>query len=278
MLRKKNEVLIPNMARRKTLSTQVAEDLAQKITGGLLTPGDKLPTEADLCDRYEVSRTVVREAVARLRSDGLLISEQGRGMFVAEKMPSQKFEIDEDALEALPETISLLELRLSVEVEAAALCAKRRSQEDADRIRKEMERVDSQHSDPDTVEIHYDFAFHLIIAKASGNPFFYSFLSFLQKIIVPRYRLSTLVSQQLKDSYYERIHDEHEAIVVAIEEQNPVAAREAMRSHLKNSLARLRALSSAAGISDGIQVEDPHAQKLLQDILSECLPDPAAGA
>lgn len=261
------------MARRKTLSTQVAEDLAQKITQGRIAPGEKLPTEADLCVQYEVSRTVVREAVARLRSDGLLVSEQGRGMFVADKMPPQKFEIDEESLETLPETISLLELRLSVEVEAAALCAERRSPQDAVTIRREMERVDSRHSDPTTVEVHYDFAFHLSIAKASGNPFFHSFLSFLEGIVVPRYRLSTLVSQHLKDIYYERIHAEHEAIVAAIENQDPVAAREAMRTHLKNSLDRLRALSRASGIGDEVEIEDPHARKLLEDILAECLPD-----
>ena len=115
------------MAKRKSLSTLVAEDLARKVMDGTLEPGARLPTEAALCDQYEVSRTVIREAVARLRSEGLLLSHQGRGMFVANQMPSQKFEIDENSLNTLPETISLLELRLSVEVEAAGLCAERRN-------------------------------------------------------------------------------------------------------------------------------------------------------
>lgn len=257
--------------KRKTLSTLLAEDLTRKVMSGALKPGARLPTEAELCEEYEVSRTVVREAVARLRSDGLLVSYQGKGMFVAERMPSQKFEIDEDSLAALPETISLLELRLSVEVEAAALCAERRSDEAARKIREIMERVDERRSDPSNVVIHYDFAFHLSIAEASGNSFFLSFLRFLEPIVAPRYRLSTLVSEAFKDRYYEQIHREHEAVVVAIENRRPAAAREAMRTHLQNSLERLRAFSKAAGIEPSASGGDLAAVRLMEANLSETL-------
>jgi len=251
----------------------MAEDLTRKILDGSLEPGARLPTEAELCNQYEVSRTVVREAVARLRSDGLLVSYQGRGMFVTDRMPSQKFEIDEDSLSTLPETISLLELRLSVEVEAAGLCAQRRTIREAEEIRQTMERVDSRQSDPSKVEVHYDYSFHMSIAKATRNPFFLSFLEFLEPIIVPRFRLSTLVSQNLKELYYDRIHAEHEAIVSAIEQQDAEAARLAMRTHLRNSLERLRALSHASGVSSGVTLEDPEARQLLEDILSDVIPE-----
>lgn len=265
------------MAKRKPLSTLMAEDMGRKIRDGALEPGSRLPTEAELCEQYEVSRTVVREAVARLRSDGLLVSYQGRGMFVSDRMPTQKFEIDEAALNTLPETISLLELRLSVEVEAAGLCAQRRTPREATEIRRLMEQVDARQSDPSTVEIHYDYVFHLSIAQATGNPFFLSFLKFLEPIIVPRFRLSALVSQNLKDLYYDRIHAEHDAIVVAIENQDAVTARQAMRTHLINSLDRLRALSQASGISTGVDLEDPHARRLLAEILTEVLPGIPSG-
>ena len=261
------------MAKRKSLSTLVAEDLARKVMDGTLEPGARLPTEAALCDQYEVSRTVIREAVARLRSEGLLLSHQGRGMFVANQMPSQKFEIDENSLNTLPETISLLELRLSVEVEAAGLCAQRRNISEAKEIRSLMEKVDSRQSDPSTVGVHYDYSFHLSIAKATHNPFFLSFLKFLEPIIVPRFRLSALVTESLKDVYYDLIHAEHEAIVVAIEEKDAVAARDAMRTHLLKSLERLRALSQATGVSESVDPDDPKARKLLDEILCELLPN-----
>ena len=72
------------MAKRQALSTIIAEDLSGRIRSGELQPGAQLATEAELCIRYEVSRTVVREAIARLRSEGLVIPQQGRGMFVSE--------------------------------------------------------------------------------------------------------------------------------------------------------------------------------------------------
>ncbi|MFV0472782.1 MAG: FadR/GntR family transcriptional regulator [Pikeienuella sp.] len=259
------------MRKRKTLSTVLAEDLTGKVMSGALEPGARLPTEAELCREYGVSRTVVREAVARLRSDGLLLSYQGKGMFVAERMPAQKFEIDEQSLCALPETISLLELRLSVEVEAAALCAVRRSAAAARKIRKVMEQVDERRSDPSHVAVHYDFAFHISIAEGSGNPFFLSFLRFLEPIIIPRFRLGALVSEAFKDRYYEKIHGEHEAVVLAIEGRRPDAAREAMRAHLLNSLERFRAFSRAAGVGMATGVADPAAMRPLEENLFKTL-------
>ncbi|TIU75812.1 MAG: FadR family transcriptional regulator, partial [Mesorhizobium sp.] len=85
----------------------------------------QLPTEAELCAEYDVSRTVVREAVARLRSEGMVVPQRGRGMFVSETPVPRNFSIPDEALRTLPETIALLELRLSVEVESAGLCAER---------------------------------------------------------------------------------------------------------------------------------------------------------
>ncbi|QCO56612.1 FadR family transcriptional regulator [Pseudorhodobacter turbinis] len=233
----------------------MAEALSERISNGELKPGERLPTEAALCEEFEVSRTVVREAVARLGSEGLLVSQQGRGMFVSEQQPTRKFELEADNLSSLPETISLLELRLSVEVEAAALCAIRRTATDARKIRRIMEELDSQSADPKNVDVHYDFDFHLTIAQATKNEHIFRFLSFLKPAIAPRFQLSQLVSTAYKDEYYRRVHEEHEAIVVAIEAQASDKAREAMRKHLLNALERLRALSSAAGLNDSTNID-----------------------
>ncbi|TIW14652.1 MAG: FadR family transcriptional regulator, partial [Mesorhizobium sp.] len=99
----------------------------------------QLPTEAELCAEYDVSRTVVREAVARLRSEGMVVPQQGRGMFVSETPAPRNFSIPDEALRTLPETIALLELRLSVEVESAGLCAERRTDKEARDIRAMMD-------------------------------------------------------------------------------------------------------------------------------------------
>lgn len=243
------------MTKRKPLSTIVAESLSEKISSGALGPGAQLPTEAELCAEYDVSRTVVREAVARLRSDGLVVPHQGRGMFVSEAPAARGFSIPDEALKTLPETIALLELRLSVEVEAAGLCAERRTQTEASAIRALMEQVDAKHADPGSVEIHYDYDFHLAIARASRNAFIHGFLNYLKPIIVPRYQLGYVVAPERKENYYTRIHAEHGRIVDAIERQNTNAARTAMRRHLHNSLERVRTLArdSGAATTDGEQ-------------------------
>ena len=234
------------MAKRKPLSTIVAESLSEQIASGALAPGAQLPTEAELCAEYGVSRTVIREAVARLRSDGLVIPQQGRGVFVSEAPRPQSFLIPEDALQTLPETIALLELRLSVEVEAAGLCAERRSAAEAREIRALMEQVDAQHADPAAVHIHYDYDFHVKIAQAARNDFMLAFLEYLRPLIVPRFQLGHLVAPARKEDYYSRIHGEHEQIVVAIERGDAQAARESMRAHLLNSLERMRAFAATA--------------------------------
>jgi DNA-binding FadR family transcriptional regulator len=244
------------MVRRESLTTIVADGLSEKIRSGTLRPGAQLPTEAELCAEYEVSRTVVREAVARLRSSGLIISHQGRGMFVSEAPAYHNFSISREALKTLPETIALLELRLGVEVESAGLCAERRADEDAKSIRFLMEQVDARHDDPAKVQIHYDYDFHLAIAKGARNEFIHGFLSYLRPIIVPRFQLGHVVASEYKESYYARIHSEHEHIVAAIERRDARTARQAMRRHLMNSLDRVRALALASGVgpADGEQM------------------------
>lgn len=231
--------------KRKSLSTVVFEGLLDQIRSGRLGPGEQLPTEAELCDSFEVSRTVVREAIARLRSEGLVVPRQGKGVFVSEA-PLGSFSIPDQDIEALPQTLALLELRLGVEVESAGLCAERCSDDEARAIRAEMERVDAAHPDPDSTRVHYDHDFHLLIARGSHNPQIIDFLGYLSQQIGPRLQLGYILQASLKDEYFDRIHDEHLSIVEAIERRNADHARAAMRSHLSNSLERLRALARVA--------------------------------
>lgn len=240
--------------KRPALSTIVSDSLRDRVRAGELVPGAQLPTEAELCDVYQVSRTVVREAVARLRSEGLVIPRQGKGVFVSEAPLSSftsSFTIPASELEALPQMIALLELRLGVEVEAAGLAARRASADEAATIRAEMDRVDGAQPDPDATRVHYDYDFHLAIAKASGNSQIFGFLSWLRGQITPRLALGYFLAAPAKADYFARIHGEHEAIVAAIEAGDDAGARAAMRSHLANSLERVRALARAQGRPDG---------------------------
>ncbi|WP_167481062.1 FadR/GntR family transcriptional regulator [Mesorhizobium waimense] len=200
----------------------------------------------------------------------MVVPQQGRGMFISETPAPRNFSIPDEALRTLSETISLLELRLSVEVESAGLCAERRTDKEATEIRALMEQGDAQQADPAAVQIHYDYDFHLAIAKAARNEFIHGFLSYLRPMIVPRFQLGYVVEPELKDSYYASIHNE-QAIVDAIEKQDGRAARQAMRKHLHNSLGRVRALAKASGV-EAVEAEQKAAAASLFTKLKKPVP------
>lgn len=235
---------------RKTLSTLLVERLKQRIMTGLWAPGAQLPTESELCAEFAVSRTVVREAVAQLRADGLVIARQGKGVFVSEAPPRPGFSVPDEALASLAQTLSLLELRLAVEVESAGRCAERCSPEQARHIRAEMNRVDAPPADPDHAQIHYDYPLHLAIAEGAGNPQILGFLAYLQPLLTQAFRLGDLLAPGMSQGYFDRIHAEHLAVVTAIEARDGETARAAMRLHLESSLDRLRALARRAGLAE----------------------------
>src|SRR5467141_457278 len=116
----------PLVAERK-LSRRLFEQLAEQIKGGRLTPGARLPTEQELTRAARVSRTVVREAVAALRAEGLVITRQGVGAFVSAEPTRAPFRIEPERLQSLDEILNVMELRLGVEIESAGLAAERAS-------------------------------------------------------------------------------------------------------------------------------------------------------
>ncbi|MEZ5924206.1 MAG: FadR/GntR family transcriptional regulator [Hyphomicrobiaceae bacterium] len=230
-------------AKRPSFSTVVADKLKEMIRREKLKPGDRIPTEAELCQLYGVSRTVVREAIVGLRSEGVLIARQGIGVFVAEASGS-RFEVDWSAIQSLPKTIMVMELRLAIEVEAAGLCALRRTKADAVDIRRRMEKIDAERQDLRTANILYDYQFHLAIAKASKNPHIHQLLKYMAPVVMPRVKLAAIVDDDSKDAYYRMIHAEHAAIVTAIENKDEAAARAHMRAHISAAIDRLRKLAA----------------------------------
>jgi len=237
------------MPRRQSLSVEVADDIKKKILRGTLKPGAQIRTEAELCKEYEVSRTVVREAISRLRSDGMLVARQGIGVFVSTNIASKRFEVDWDSIRNLPDTISLLELRLAIQVESAGLCARRRSSADTKNIRQQMGKANRLFKSHGPM-LDYDYDFYLAIAKGTKSPYFYELLLFLRPIFVPETNLSALVEQDGKAKYGRLAQEQHEAIVSAIEAGDEVAARDAMRIHQVHSLERVRALAASYGMED----------------------------
>jgi len=225
---------------RGTLVSAVGADLRRLITDGEIRPGCRLPSEAALTRKYNVSRTVIREAIASLRADGLVEARQGAGVFVLNSQPASfPFQPFDEA--RISSMIEMLELRTAIEIEAAGLAAARRSPAQEEAIFERCHDIDRLIAEgkPST---DADFAFHLAIADATNNPRFREFLEMMGQRVIPRTALQRGEGERTPSGYLGQIQAEHRAIAEAISARREQAAREAVRTHLKGSQERYRQL------------------------------------
>lgn len=225
----------------------VVEALTNQIRNRQIKEGDKLPTESAIMTLHAVSRTVVREALSRLQAAGLVQTHHGIGTFVLETNTVKPFSIAGSDIETLDDVIAVLELRISLESEAASLAAQRRRSDHLDTMQAALAAFQASMAEEDDT-VPSDFAFHMEVARATGNHHFAGLLASLGTMIIPRTRVDTLQSaREPKLVYLQRVHTEHESIFNAIRNQDPEAARAAMRTHLSNSRERLRRAQQASG-------------------------------
>ena len=177
--------------RTKTKAASLADDLVQRfeqqIADGGMPPGSRFPSEKAITEDFGVSRTVVREAFARLAARGLLVSRRGSGAYVAEDAQYRGFEMRPVA--EIEDVIRLLEMRMGFEVEMADLAARRRTEEDLAEMRRALAAMEES-ADVDG-SVKADAAFHSAIARATGNDYFTRFTEFLGVRLVPSRRLSS---------------------------------------------------------------------------------------
>jgi GntR family transcriptional regulator, transcriptional repressor for pyruvate dehydrogenase complex len=235
-------MLSPSVSRTQEL----IESISAEILSGRLSAGSKLPTEQELSARTGVSRTVVREAVAALRADNLVVTRRGLGAFVTSDVQQRPFRIDSSQLKSAADVIQILELRLSLEVEASGLAAERRTAGDIIKIKAALNALDAQIESGESA-VKADFDFHLSIFRSTRSRYFPELLLFLGHFIIPRQRMAlpykTPAQQQ---QYLRRIQAEHTAMFEAILEGNASAARRAARRHLSNSMDRYRDFQNRA--------------------------------
>jgi DNA-binding FadR family transcriptional regulator len=217
------------------LAHQVVDRVRSEIASGKLAPGARLPTEQEMIAAFGVSRTVVREAVAALRAEGLVATRQGVGAFVAEETQLRPFRIDPGGLASIGEVIQVMELRTGVETEAAGLAAERATRTHLKALDLALKAVDAALKRGEGA-VEEDFGFHRSIAEATGNPHFVRFLEFLGRYIIPRQ--SVRLHAPDPAAYLAIIQAEHRDILSAIRRRAPGEARTAMRRHLTNSRAR----------------------------------------
>ena len=243
------EGLLRPLLAPKSLSSEVVERLAEQITSGKLPVGTKLPSEQEMMKGMGVSRTVVREAVAALRARGLVVTRQGAGAFVDRAAGRQPYAIDPEGLGSLNSVLDILELRMAVESEAAAIASERATPAQVKAIGEAL-RVFNRAITSGDRAIKEDFAFHLAIAAATQNSRFVDFLDFLGRLIIPRQSIRSFEGpSESPRQYLARIEKEHEAIFQAISARSPKKARDTMRGHLLKSRERYRELASRVTIT-----------------------------
>lgn len=234
------------------LSDQVATQLAAQIRSGALAPGDRLPTEARLVSQFGVSRTVVREAISRLRSLGLVDSRQGSGVFVLAQTGIAPLQFEAQHTASLQAVVQMVEVRRALEAEVAGLAASRRNATDLRRIRRAMQALEAAvQKGGDGVE--EDVLFHRAIAQAAGNPFLLQTLAFLGQFLHGATRV-TRANEARRHDLAQQVRQEHAAIVQALEAGDAQQARCAAAAHMDNAMARLRGADPAFWRQQGEQL------------------------
>jgi GntR family transcriptional repressor for pyruvate dehydrogenase complex len=219
------------------LSDRLAEVLMRQIDDGALRPGDRLPTEAQLSARHGVSRSVVREALQRVKSRGLLHSRQGSGVFVATPPAHKALAFDPTVLESMAAVVQVVELRRVLEGEIAALAAERGTRVQHAGLRRALKAIDEAMA-AGREGVDEDMAFHRAIGEATGNPQFSRLLAFIEQYLREAMRV-TKGNEARREDFMNQVRDEHRAIVAAIEARDAGGARAAAIAHLVNGEERL---------------------------------------
>jgi GntR family transcriptional repressor for pyruvate dehydrogenase complex len=228
---------LPFVGRKQRLSDRVADELRAAITERRLPPGSRLPTEAALSQSFGVSRPVVREAVSRLASEGLVESHQGSGLFVPEHRPLTPLRLDPRVHESSSTLEELYELRRAVEAEIAALAALRRSRAQLTAIGRALAAVEAAR-DAGSDGVEEDLSFHQAIAEACGNRLLQSTWAFLGQYLRGAIRI-THSNESRSPAFEAAVHAEHAAIAEAIRLRQPEKARAAVLAHLEGAASRL---------------------------------------
>ena len=219
------------------LSEQLADALVVSIRDGDLSEGHRMPTEAALVKRFGVSRTVVREAMSRLKTLGLIESRQGSGAFVkAIASPAREHLVlaPDGSMNAV---IQMVEVRRALEAESAALAAARRTPQNLKQIKTALLALErSVASGGDGVQ--EDVAFHVAIATAANNPFLLATLAYIYRFLFDATRV-TRANEATRSDFAQQVREEHIAIVAAIEAGDVTAAREAGAAHMSNAAERI---------------------------------------
>lgn len=227
---------LSRIARPLRLSEEVWGDLQRRIARGELKAGDRLPTEKALGEAFGVSRAVVREAVARLKADGLIETRQGSGAFVVEAPKTINLRFWKGVGSDLDELRDIFELRVMVEGAVAELAAQRRNKTDLKAMAQHLQEMDDAMSDGvDGTEA--DDNFHIAMAVATHNAYVSRLVEFLGRHFSDSRKLSWHGTHR-ELAHPQEAQREHRALFAAISLGDAEAARRCALDHLRGAAGR----------------------------------------
>ncbi len=231
--------------RNFNLSQRMVQELGRTIICGEFVD-DSLPTEAELCDKFGVSRSAVREAVKMLSAKGLITSKPRQGIRI---QPEDQWNIfDPDllrwVLESKPSLHVLkefLQVRIAIEPEAAALAARYADQSKLDAIENALEGMRKAEGNSKE-DLEADIAFHVSILYASNNRFYIRLRDFISTAL----RVSISHTNPIKGNH-EGVVEDHSKVFNAIKNRNPERARQAMLALIDEALNFIEDSIAASG-------------------------------
>ena len=244
-----------------SLVSDLVDKLSESIRNYSLRPGEKLPTETEIIQKYDVSRTVVREAISNLQATGLIETRRGIGSFVR-SASGIELGLKPESIITVRDVLAMLELRISLETEAAGLAAARRTESHLEGMRQALQAFEQQIGQSGD-GVSPDFQFHLQIAYATGNRYFVEVMSHLGTATLPRTRVFTIQGEDERLHYLRIVNQQHSDIYAAIERKDPEAARAAMRAHLSRSYDRLHRAAQAAESHEGRHKSDTESSPVV---------------
>ncbi|WP_250515052.1 FadR/GntR family transcriptional regulator [Caballeronia sp. INDeC2] len=226
-----------NERKSSGLADRIYSDILNSIVEGEFKEGDRLLTEHALAERFATSRPTVREALARLRADGIIVTRRGSGTIVGRRP-------DPDVrrfapLETLSDIRRCYEFRIVTESGAAELAAVKGEDGAIHAIRDAWDQLERVVETQQGIGAKDDFAFHLAVARASKNQFFISALSFIEEQVEVSMNLSRNLSFVKTLERQRVVQREHLEVLEAIRTRDSVRAGKAMRAHLENALDRM---------------------------------------
>ena len=229
---------------RAKFADQAYAHLFHRIVSGAFREGQALPSENDLCGLFGISRPVVRQALGRLRGDGLIESRQGSGWFVRPRPEGARETLSRGKLEEL---LMNLEFRRVIEPEAAYLAAQRRSEADLDAMRVAVNDFERTAVQGGEFGHHLDFAFHHALAAATGNHRFVEAVSAVEYDIDHAVNLARYLVRYDPLDRARKVLREHARMLEAVERQDAEGARAGMVDHLEQARIRMSEGQPGAG-------------------------------